>query len=358
MTYAKIHLMVKTWQKLKADPALWNQYLLREKVIDGIRSYFKSQEFHEVETPSLVESPSTETYLEFFDTELAMADGQKKTGYLITSPEYAMKKLLVAGMKKMFQLCKSFRNNEGLSSRHNPEFLILEWYRADADYTEVMRDCEKLLLHLLQLIKGPGTTTLTFQGKEYDLTAPWKRLSVAEAFQEYVGIDSATLLDEQKILQVAREKGYQVTDTTTWEEAYNQLFLNEIEPHFIEQKQPLILYDYPVSQAALARKKPSDSRFAERFEFYIAGLEIGNAFSELNDAVEQEARLRADMKLRQEIGRKVYQIDEDFIDALKVGMPEAAGIAVGVDRLIMLLADVPTIHDTMFFPVTDVFNLE
>jgi len=349
--------MLKTWQKLKADPTFWEQYLVREKIVDGIRDFFKSAEFHEVETPSLVQSPSTETYLEFFDTQLVMADGQKKTGYLITSPEYAMKKLLVAGMKKMFQLCKSFRNQEGLSSRHNPEFLILEWYRADADYADVMQDCEKLLLHLLQLIKGPGETKLTFQGKIYDIAAPWKRLSVAEAFAEYVGIDAETLLDEKKLIEVARAKEYQVTPKTTWEEVYNQLFLNEIEPHFIDFEQPVILYDYPASQAALSRKKPSDPRFAERFEFYIAGLEIGNAFSELNDAAEQEYRLRADMILRREMGRKTYQIDEDFIEALKVGMPEAAGIAVGVDRLIMLLADVPSIHDTMFFPVTDVFDV-
>jgi lysyl-tRNA synthetase class 2 len=348
---------MKTWQKLKANPALFEQYLLREKVVDGIRSFFKTHDFHEVETPSLVQRPSTETFLEFFDTELQMANGVRQTGYLITSPEYAMKKLLVAGMERIFQICKSFRNTEGLSSRHNPEFLILEWYRTQADYTQVMKDCEELVLHLLQLIKGAGTTTLSFQGKTYDIASPWKRLSVSEAFQEYVGIDADTLLDEEKILEVARAKGYQVTAKTTWEEAYNQLFLNEIEPHFSQMKQPVFIYDYPASQAALSRRKRSDPRFAERFEFYIAGLEIGNAFSELNDAQEQEQRLRADLVLRKKIGRKVYQLDEDFIDALKVGMPEAAGIAVGVDRLIMLLADVPTIHDTMFFPVTDVFDV-
>jgi lysyl-tRNA synthetase class 2 len=351
-------MWMKTWQKLRDNPNLLPQYLLREKVVDGIRQYFKSGGFHEVETPSLVQRPSTETFLEFFDTELNMADGQKQTGYLITSPEYAMKKLMVAGLGNIFQVCKSFRNTEGLSSRHNPEFLILEWYRVNADYTAVMEDCEKMVMHLLQLIKGPTETKLRYQGCEYDLSQPWLRMSVAEAFEKYSQIDVDTLLDEKKLLASAKQKGYQVDGTSTWEEVYNQLFLNEIEPHFVELEQPLILYDYPASQAALSRKKPSDSRFAERFEFYIAGLEIGNAFSELTDADEQEQRLRADMETRTQLGRKTYQIDEDFIDALKVGMPESAGIAVGVDRLIMLLANVPSIHDTMFFPVTDVFDLE
>jgi len=137
-----------------------------------------------------------------------------------------------------------------------------------------------------------------------------------------------------------------------------QPILNEIEPRLTEYSQPVILCDYPTSQAALSRKKVTDPRFAERFEFYINGIELGNAFSELTDATEQELRLRADMEFRKKVGKKTYEVDEDFIEALKNGLPETGGIAVGVDRLIMLLADVPSIHDTMFFPVQDVFNLK
>ncbi len=353
---------MKTWQKIKAQPELLDQYLLREKVIDGIRNFFKTQNFREVETPSLVQRPSTETYLEFFDTELAMADGQKRTGYLITSPEYAMKKLLAAGVGNMFQICKSFRNTEGLSSRHNPEFLILEWYRVNADYTDIMNDCEDLLLELLHSVQElrhlPVSDELRYQGQNFNLAKPWVRLSVPDAFQKFAGIDLETLLNESALLARAKQKEYQVTEQTTWEEVYNQIFLNEVEPQLKTFSQPVILFDYPASQAALSRKKVSDPRLAERFEFYINGLELGNAFSELADADEQEARLRADLKLRAESGRKSYELDTDFIDALKAGLPPTGGIAVGVDRLIMLLADVPSIHDTMFFPVTDVFTLD
>lgn len=353
---------MKTWQKIKQHPELLSTYLVRETVVDQIRTFFKKSGFHEVETPIMVERPSTETFLEFFDTQLKMADGQKKTGFLITSPEYAMKKLLAAGIGNIFQLTKSFRNTEGFSSRHNPEFLILEWYRTDADYTDVMHDCEALLLDLWKATQGKNLPVdarpiLNHQGISYDLTPPWPRLSVSEAFEKFVGITADALLDRDALLAECARRDYTITDQTTWEEAYNQLLLNEIEPHFFEMRQPLILYDYPVSQAALSQPKKSDPRFAERFEFYIAGIELGNAFSELTDAEEQEKRLRADLKLRKTMGRKEYELDEDFIDALKSGMPRTGGIAVGVDRLVMLLADTPTIHDTMFFPVTDVFDL-
>lgn len=352
---------MKTWQKIKQQPALLEQYLVREKVVDEIRAFFKAQKFHEVETPLLVERPSTETYLEFFDTTLQTAEGIQKTGYLITSPEYAMKKLLAAGLGNIFQLTKSFRNTEGLSSRHNPEFLILEWYRINADYTDIMHDFEQLMITLVKKIKKNTTAhplILPFQGKSYNLTPPWPRLSVAEAFERFVGLGADQLLSREELLAEAVRRGYQVSPNTTWEEVYNQLFLNEIEPRIAELKTPVFLYDYPASQAALSRKKPSDPRFAERFEVYIAGLELGNAFSELIDADEQEARLREDLKLRAEMGRKTYELDEDFIEALHSGMPETGGIAVGVDRLIMLLADVPSIHETMFFPVQDVFDLQ
>ena len=352
---------LKNWQKIHQDKRLLAQFLVREQVVDEIRAFFKHKGFHEVETPLMVERPSTETFLEFFDTKLTMADGQTKTGFFITSPEYAMKKLLAAGLGNIFQITKSFRNNEGDSFRHNPEFLILEWYRTPADYTDIMVDFEKLMTHLVKKIRQPKKTQplyLTYQGQQYDLTPPWPRLSVAQAFERFVGITADQLLSREELMAEAVRRGYRVTPKTTWEEVYNQLFLNEIDPRLAELKTPVFLYDYPSSQAALSRRKKNDPRFAERFEVYIAGIELGNAFSELTDAQEQETRLRADLGQRLEMGRKQYELDEDFIDALKIGLPETGGIAVGVDRLIMLLADTASIHETMFFPVHDVFDIE
>ena len=348
---------MKNWKKLKNNSELLKPFLIREQVVDAIREFFKKEGFHEVDTPLLVQSPGTEPYLEVFESELVTPGFENKKAYLLTSPELSMKKLLSAGMGSIFTICKSFRNGEGLSSFHNPEFSILEWYRVDADYTDVMRDCENLLLHILTVLKlnEDGKNQLEYQGVIYDLSTSWERISVSEAFEKYAGVSKEDMLDEEKIVLIAKEKGYQVDEQTTWEEAYNQILLNEIEPHLGKSK-PTILYDYPASQAALSKKKESDPRFAERFEFFIGGIELGNAFSELTDADEQEARMIADLKYRKELGKVEYKMDSDFIEALRLGMPRTGGIAVGVDRLVMLFSNSASIKDTLLFPVDDVFD--
>jgi lysyl-tRNA synthetase class 2 len=257
-----------------------------------------------------------------------------------------MKKLLAQGVGKMFQICKSYRNAEGLSSRHNPEFTILEWYRPNEDYTQLMQDCEDLYRFIGQEL---GMTKLPFRGKQFDLTQPWNRITVAEAFLQYADIDEETLLHRKVLVQAAAKKGYQVDSTTTWEQAFNQIFLNEIEP-FLGQEVPTILYEYPAEQAALSRRCAHDPRYAERFEFYIAGLEMGNAFGELTDWQEQLHRLRADREEKERIGRTLYDIDMEFIDALKQGMPPTAGIAVGIDRVVMTFLNAEKIQDVLAFP--------
>lgn len=353
---------MKNWQKLRQQPELWPQFLIREQVIHGIRQFFLERDFHEVETPLLVEHPGTEPFLEVFETKLINTHHQKQPAYLLTSPEYAMKKLIVAGLHNIFQICKSFRNGEGESTRHNPEFTILEWYRSPGDYQDIMADCEQLLQFLVRKIKklpqeSGGELRFSYQGKEYDLASPWEKISVAEAFEKYCGVSTEVLLDEELLKSAARVKGYQVDGSTTWEQVYNQLLLNEIEPK-LGQSAPTILYDYPASQAALSKPKASDPRFAERFEFFLAGLELGNAFSELTDAAVQEQRFRQELQERAQLSKTPYELDHDYIDALKVGLPPTGGIAVGVDRLVMLLADKSDLSEVTFFPVDDVFDDE
>lgn len=344
----------RNWQKIKQNPDLVSLFLVREKVIDTLRAFFKSRNFHEVETPLLVKSPGTEPYLEVFDTTLKFAEGDSYPAYLLTSPEYAMKKLLAAGFGNIFQICKSFRNKEGRSSRHNPEFTILEYYRSEADYTALMKDMEEMLVELAVAIKGERAKEgFDYQGMHINLQTPFLRYSVREAFEQFANVDVETLLSDQ-LIKKAKEKGYQVDEDTTWEQAYNQIFLNEIESK-LDKTRPTIIYDYPLSQAALSKKKASDPRFAERFEIYLAGIELGNAFSELTDADEQEQRLRAELTERDKLGKTKYDLDEDFIAALKSGMPECTGIAIGVDRLVMLYADVPSIEDTLLFPINELF---
>lgn len=356
LSFTKNHM--QTWQRIKNNPELISNFLVREKVIDAIRTFFKSQKFTEVETPLLVESPGTEPFLEVFKTELKSPSYKLKTAFLTTSPELNMKKLLVAGLGNIFQICKSFRNQEGLSDMHNPEFTILEWYRVDANYLQIMRDCEDLITAISkQVFPDQSDQILHYQNKVYDLNLPWDRISVAQAFQKYAGIDTETLLSEIELPLVAVKKGYQASKETTWEEAFHQILLNEIEPN-LGTNRPTFLYDYPISQAALSRKKQNDPRFAERFELFLAGLEIGNAFSELTNWQEQEARMQKDLQERRIFGKENFQIDDQFIEALKQGMPETGGIAVGVDRLVMLFTNAKSIRDTLFFPVEDVFKLE
>jgi lysyl-tRNA synthetase class 2 len=215
---------MKTFQKLKPNPELWRQYWVRETVIDAIRAYFKGKVFHEAEVPLLLPTPSTEPFLEVFKTELKDDQGNRWDGFFPSSPEFALKKLLSAGSGSIFTITKSFRNGEGRSSRHNPEFTILEWYHTPGDYWTVAEDFEGLML----AINGKSES-LRYQGKEYSLEVPWERISVAEAFQKYVGVDIETMLDEAKLKVVGKKKGYQVTDQTTWEEIWNQIMANEIE---------------------------------------------------------------------------------------------------------------------------------
>lgn len=370
---------MKTWQRLTADPELRDRFVQRARIVKAIRDFFWQEGFLEVETPQLVPQPSMEPYLEVFESTLLDEHRQPFRSFLTSSPEFAMKKLLTAGQPtgqttkptskqtsstnptqpsydKLFQVCKSFRNQEGWSERHNPEFTILEWYRTNSDYTQLMQDCEDVFRFIATEVFQ--TTSIQFRGRTFDLAQPWERLSVPEAFAQYAQIDLDTMLSPDKLAAAAQAKGYAVTPETTWEENFNQIFLNEIEPHLGTGPQPTILYDYPAEMAALSRRKTSDSRLAERFEFYFAGLEMGNAFSELTDWQEQLTRLNADRAEKERLGRTLFEIDQDFIAALKQGIPDCAGIAVGVDRLCMVFLDAETIQDVLFFPATELWQAE
>jgi lysyl-tRNA synthetase class 2 len=351
--------------------SIHSKAFMREWINDGIRGYFKLQKFREVETPLFVANPDPEPTIELFQTVHA-ANNYSVTGYLNGSPEFMMKKLLASGSGNIFQICKSFRNGEPVSSRHNPEFTILEWYRVEADYTDIMADCEGLFRFLHQYVDAlkknklahafdveilpASDLQLQFKGKSYNLKGTWERLSVPEAFEKYAGISKDELLSEPLLLAKVKEKGYAVDKTTTYDDAFYQVMLNEIEPH-LGAVTPTFLYDYPASQAALSKKKAEDPRLAERFELYIGGLEIGNAFSELADWQEQRERFEKQLKIRQENGQAVWGVDEQFITALQSGFPRCGGIAVGVDRLVMLFADAAEISEVLFFPADQVFKL-
>lgn len=341
--------MTRTWRKLRDNPDLWARYFVREKLIKSIRAFFDNQGFHEVETPLLIANPPAESYLEVFETTLLDRHRQPHKAYLSASPEVPLKKLMVAGLGNCYAITKSFRNMETQGKLHNPEFTILEWYRVGVDYQSIMDDCEQLLLAILQVVKGSDLSHLRYLSQDIDLSPPWERLTVAQAFTKWAKVNLAEFLDFGKAKDIAIAKGYRVEEQTTWKELYNQIFLNEVEPH-LGQGRPTILYEFPASMAALAKQKASDPRFAQRFEFYIAGLELGDCYSELTDWQEQEARFKKELEEIKRLGKTVYDYDHDFIEALKVGLPGCSGIAVGVDRLVMLFADTDDIAETLFFP--------
>src|SRR5262249_21772263 len=265
-------------------------------------------------------------------------DGQTAERYLHTSPEFAMKKLLVAGMPRIWQLAHVFRDGER-SATHHPEFAMLEWYRVGACYRDLMDECEELVRTCQQTV---GAEALGWRGRRADARLEWQRVSVADAFQEFCGIDLLATApdpltpDVNRLAAAARPIGVAPHPGDDWEALYFRIFLERIEPA-LGAGRPTILYDYPLSMAALSRRSPSDPRLAERLEVYVCGLELANAFSELTDAAEQRARFVADQARKQALYGETYPVDEDFLAALEWGLPPCAGIALGFDRLIMLI---------------------
>jgi lysyl-tRNA synthetase class 2 len=348
------------YQRMLIDQNLQENLVKRGAVMAGMREYFVGRGFTEVDTPCLVRLPGMEPYLDVFKThfEADFSAEQKLSEemYLITSPEYQMKKLLVGGMEKIFQITKSFRNKETFSERHNPEFTILEWYRAYASYLEIMDDTEGLVKFLWEKFGGRDIDgeleILKMADQEVDLMAKWRRLTVLDAFKEFAGIDENTFFDVNLFRIEVKKRGYTISDQAVFEECFFVIFMNEIEGK-LGFGQPVILYDYPVSMAALSKRCERDGRFAERFEVYVGGMELCNAFTELNDPVEQERRLNWEKAERLNLGKDIYSVDKTFIEALKFGMPPAGGNAFGVDRLIMLILGTKDIGDVLYFPHRD-----
>ncbi len=331
-------------------------FLIKRAAINrALRAWFDAADFVEVETAALQVSPGLEPHLNAFATDLVAPDGQASRLYLHTSPEYAMKKLLVAGEPRIFQLARVWRNGER-SATHHPEFTMLEWYRAGEPYTRLMEDCAGLVQAALT---ATGEPVLRWRGLESDPFQPWQMLTVAEAFDRYCGIDLAGTIDDPDspgpaaLAAEAARLGIRTAADDDWDAIFFRLFLERIEPN-LGHPVPTILCEYPIHMAALSRPKDGDPRVAERFELYVAGLELANAFGELTDAAEQRRRFETDRALRTRLFGAAYPIDEDFLDALGHGMPAASGIAMGIDRLAMLATGASRIDDVLWAPVAPI----
>ena len=323
------------------DPRRLHATRVRAQVEGAIRDYFLSQSFHETRTPLLVPCPGMEPHIRTFRTESGAS--------LPTSPEFAMKRLLVGGLEKIFQICPSFRQ-EPESTTHHPEFTMLEWYRAYAGYQEIMEDTERLFEFIAMKISGEPT--FEFQGKKVSVKAPWPRLKVRELFELHAGINLLTASTVDLLRKECTRLGLQTSLDDSWDDLYFRVWLNLIEPK-LPADQAVFVMRYPPSQAALSviDQDPDGSSWARRFEAYAGGLELGNAFEELTDPVEQRRRFEKDMILRENTYGPEFPktgLDEGFLRALEEGMPPAGGIAMGVDRIVMLFADEPEIEKTIW----------
>jgi lysyl-tRNA synthetase class 2 len=315
----------------------------RGRIVAALRGFFAARGFVEVETPALQVSPGIEPHLRPFATSLEdPLGGAPRAMYLHTSPEYAMKKLLAGGVPRLFQLARVFRNGER-SALHHPEFTMLEWYRAGEGYDAIMADCLALLAAAAAHFRRGAVAC--------DASAPALRLTVAEAFDRFAGIDVlATGGDGARLAREAARIGVDPGATRDWEDLFFKIFLDRIEPR-LGVGAPALLTDYPAAMAALARLKPGDARVAERFELYVCGVELANGFGELTDPAEQRRRFESDRARRLALyDEEGPPIDEELLSAL-ARIPQASGVALGLDRLVMLATGAARIEDVLWAPV-------
>ncbi len=323
--------------------------LLKSKALTLIRSFFSSLDFVEWQTPRLVVSPGLEVHLQGFVTNYFDDQGRSRSCYLPTSPEFSLKKALCAGMERIYEICRCFRNGGETGPLHQCEFTMLEWYRAFTDYRAIMDDVEELGIYLKEELHS--TEHSTFRGRQIDWRPPWPRISLQEAFNHHCGVSLERAVEDVEYFQAeaGRLLGKDTVEAQDFDSLFFQLFLTFIEPHLGLEK-PEILYDYPINMAALSAKKPGSPTFAERFEVYVAAVEIANAFTELNDPIEQEERFQEALKEKRRRGYPDVPIDGQLLRELRNGMPPAAGIALGVERLLMAQTGTEQIGDLFFLP--------
>ncbi|WP_315779013.1 MULTISPECIES: EF-P lysine aminoacylase EpmA [unclassified Bradyrhizobium] len=320
----------------------------RAAIVRALRAWFDEQGFMEVETGILQVSPGNETHLHAPATALTAADGTQRQRYLRTSPEFACKKLLAAGERRIFEFARVFRDRER-GDLHLPEFTMLEWYRAEAPYDAIMADTVVVTAHAAQ---ATGIRQFAFRGRTADPFAEPELLTVAAAFARHAGIDLlATIRDrtgDREALAAAAAGKVRISADDTWSDLFSKLLVEHVEPH-LGQGRLTVLYEYPSPEAALARVKAGDPRVAERFEVYACGVELANGFGELTDAAEQRRRFEDEMAEKQRRYGERYPLDEDFLAAV-AAMPQASGVALGFDRLVMLAAGAVRIDQVVWTP--------
>ena len=329
------------------NPEVKETFILRSKILKEIRKFMDEQGYMEVETPMLT-TVATGDAARPFITHHNTLDLQM---YLRIAPELNLKRLIVGGFDKVFEIGKNFRN-EGMDIKHNPEFTNMEFYSAYEDYNDMMNIAEQLISTVAK--NTLGTTNITYQGQEINLAPGWKKITMIDAIKEVTGVDFNTIHTDEEAQALAKEKGVE------YEEIKNTRghIINEFFETFVEETliQPTFIMDYPVEVSPLTKRKKEDPRLVERFELFIGGREYGNAYSELNDPIDQYERFLKQVEAKEKGDEEAGGMDEDFVNALEIGLPPTGGMGIGLDRLIMLLTDSASIRDVLFFPTMKPLN--
>ncbi|MBN8237512.1 lysine--tRNA ligase [Halobacillus kuroshimensis] len=325
---------------LITNPDSRDTFVLRSKIIQSMRRYLDGLGFLEVETPLMHGIPGGASARPFITHHNAL-DMQL---YMRIAIELHLKRLIVGGMEKVYEIGRVFRN-EGVSTRHNPEFTMIELYEAYADYKDIMALTENMVAHIAKEVLG--TTTVMYDDQEINLEPNWTRLHMVDAIKEYTGVDFWKHMSNDEAKALAEEHGIEIKDTMTFGHIVNEFFEQRVEEKLV---QPTFIYGHPIEISPLAKKNPEDERFTDRFELFIVGREHANAFSELNDPIDQRERFEAQLKEREEGNDEAHMMDEDFLEALEYGMPPTGGLGIGVDRLVMLLTNSASIRDVLLFP--------
>jgi len=325
---------------LIVNPEVRDVFIKRSRVVSLIREFMVSRDFLEVETPMMQPIPGGATARPFITHHNAL----DMELYLRIAPELYLKRLVVGGFERVFEINRNFRN-EGISIRHNPEFTMMEFYQAYATFADLMDFTEELLCHVARELLG--TLDFTYQGEAISFQRPWKRLTVKEAIQEYGGVDARTVEDRDLAYSYALSIGLELPENITYGKLITEIFEEVAEPKLI---QPTFITAYPTEVSPLSRKNDHDPEIVDRFEFFCAGREMANAFSELNDPVDQKERFLVQVEAKEGGDEEAHYMDEDYIRALEYGLPPTAGEGIGIDRLVMLLTDSPSIRDVILFP--------
>ncbi|PTA81614.1 lysine--tRNA ligase [Bacillus sp. Nf3] len=325
---------------LIVNPESKQTFIMRSKIIQSMRRYLDSKGYLEVETPTMHSIPGGASARPFITHHNAL----DMPLYMRIAIELHLKRLIVGGLEKVYEIGRVFRN-EGVSTRHNPEFTMIELYEAYADYKDIMNLTENLIAHIAQEVLG--TTTIQYGEDEIDLKPEWKRLHMVEAVKEATGVDFWQEMSVEEAKQHAADHGIEITKNMTVGHIINEFFEQKVEETLV---QPTFIYGHPVEISPLAKKNPEDPRFTDRFELFIVRREHANAFTELNDPIDQRERFEAQLKEREEGNDEAHLMDDDFVEALEYGMPPTGGLGIGIDRLIMLLTNSPSIRDVLLFP--------